>query len=103
MSPEAERLGRSLIRLTVDAPPTAGGDVAPRRGYRRVEWIEKALAPLREQIDPDRFQRLVFALAMVIGWEAIIVQRDICGLTAEQGQDLSVWAARALVQATLTE
>jgi AcrR family transcriptional regulator len=103
MSPEAERLGRSLIRLTVDAPPTTDGDVAPRRGYRRVEWIEKALAPLREQIDPDRFQRLVFALAMVIGWEAIIVQRDICGLTAEQGQDLSVWAARALVQATLTE
>ena len=103
MSPEAERLGRSLIRLTVDASPTTDGDVAPRRGYRRVEWIEKALAPLREQIDPDRFQRLVFALAMVIGWEAIIVQRDICGLTAEQGQDLSVWAARALVQATLTE
>jgi len=103
MSPEAERLGRSLIRLTVDAPPTTGGDVAPRRGYRRVEWIEKALAPLREQIDPDRFQRLVFALAMVVGWEALIVQRDICGLTAEQGQDLSAWAARALLQATLSD
>jgi len=103
MSPEAERLGRSLIRLTVDAPPNTDGDVSPRRGYRRVEWIEKALAPLREQIDPDRFQRLVFALAMVVGWEALIVQRDICGLTAEQGQDLSVWAARALLQATLSD
>jgi AcrR family transcriptional regulator len=103
MSPGAERLGRSLIRLTVDAPPNTDGDVSPRRGYRRVEWIERALAPLREQIDPDRFQRLVFALAMVIGWEALIVQRDICGLTAEQGQDLSAWAARALLQATLTE
>ena len=103
MSPEAERLGRSLIRLTVDAPPNTDGDVSPRRGYRRVEWIEKALAPLREQIDPDRFQRLVFALAMVVGWEALIVQRDICGLTAEQGQDLSAWAARALLQATLSD
>ena len=103
MSPEAERLGRSLIRLTVDAPPNADGEVSPRRGYRRVEWIEKALAPLREQIDPDRFQRLVFALAMVVGWEALIVQRDICGLTAEQGQDLSAWAARALLQATLSD
>src|SRR4029078_9987239 len=91
MSPEAERLGRSLIRLTVDAPPTTDGDVAPRRGYRRVEVIEKALAPLREQIDPDRFQRLVFALAMVIGWEAIIVQRDICGLTPQSRKDLSAW------------
>jgi len=103
MSPEAERLGRSLIRLTVDAPPNTDGEVSPRRGYRRVEWIEKALAPLREQIDPDRFQRLVFALAMVVGWEALIVQRDICGLTAEQGQDLSAWAARALLQATLSD
>jgi len=103
MSPEAERLGRSLIRLTVDAPPNTDGDVSPRRGYRRVEWIEKALAPLREQIDSDRFQRLVFALAMVVGWEALIVQRDICGLTAEQGQDLSAWAARALLQATLSD
>jgi len=103
MSPEAERLGRSLIRLTVDAPPNTDGDVSPRRGYRRVEWIEKALAPLREQIDPDRFQRLVFALAMVVGWEALIVQRDICGLNAEQGQDLSAWAARALLQATLSD
>ena len=103
MSPEAERLGRSLIRLTVDAPPNTDGDVSPRRGYRRVEWIEKALAPLREQIDPDQFQRLVFALAMVVGWEALIVQRDICGLNAEQGQDLSAWAARALLQATLSD
>jgi AcrR family transcriptional regulator len=103
MSPEAERLGRSLIRLTVDAPPNTDGDVSPRRGYRRVEWIEKALAPLREQIDPARFQRLVFALAMVVGWEALIVQRDICGLNAEQGQDLSAWAARALLQATLSD
>jgi len=103
MSPEAERLGRSIIRLTVDAPPSADGVVAPRRGYRRVEWIEKALAPLREQIDADRFERLVFALSMVVGWEALIVQRDICGLTPEQGEDLSVWAARALLQATLAE
>jgi AcrR family transcriptional regulator len=102
MSPEVERLGRSLIRLTVD-PPAADGELSPRRGYRRVEWIEKALAPLRDQIDDQRFQRLVFALTMVVGWEALIVQRDICGLTAEQGEDLSAWAARALLQATLAE
>jgi len=45
MSPEAERLGRSLIRLTVDAPPNTDGDVSPRRGYRRVEWNERAVEP----------------------------------------------------------
>jgi hypothetical protein len=45
----------------------------------------------------------VLALTMVVGWEALIVQRDICGLTTEQGEDLSAWAARALLQATLEE
>src|SRR3954451_16118065 len=103
MSPEVERLGRALIRLTVETTVNANDDISPRRGHRRVEWIEKALSPLREQIDAQRFERLVLALTMVVGWEALIVQRDICGLTTEQGEDLSAWAARALLQATLEE
>jgi AcrR family transcriptional regulator len=102
MSPEVERLGRSLIRLTVETPGT--DDVpAPRRGYRRIEWIETALAPVRDQLEDAEFNRLVCALSMVVGWEALIVQRDICGLTAEQGQEVSVWAARTLAQAALAE
>src|SRR5262249_30290152 len=44
VTPDVERLGRSLIRLTVDAPARAARDV-PRRGYRRVEWIESAVSP----------------------------------------------------------
>jgi AcrR family transcriptional regulator len=103
MSPEVERLGRSLIRLTVEADGTDEPPAAPRRGYRRMEWIETALAPLRDRLDQQRFERLVSALAMIVGWEALIVQRDICGLTREQGEELSVWAARALLDATLAE
>lgn len=101
VSPEVERLGRSLIRLTVESGPGAAGQ--PRRGYRRVEWIESALSPFRKQIGPARWRRLVDGLAMVIGWEALIVQRDICGLSASAGEELSVWAARALLQATLQD
>src|SRR4051812_6656020 len=59
MSPEVERLGRSLVRLTVEAEATDEPHVAPRRGYRRVEWIETALAPLRDRLDQPRFERLV--------------------------------------------
>ncbi|TGS14981.1 TetR/AcrR family transcriptional regulator [Mesorhizobium sp. M2E.F.Ca.ET.209.01.1.1] len=101
VSPEVERLGRSLIRLTVDGAPAEQG--VPRRGYRRIEWIEQALSPLRDRLEPDRWNRLVRALAMVIGWEALIVHRDICGLSAAEGEDLSVWAANALVKAALEE
>lgn len=99
VTPDVERLGRSLIRLTVDADAPA--ERAPRRGYRRVEWIEQALAPWRDRLDRSTWRRLVCALSMVVGWEALIVQRDVCGLSAAEGEDLSVWAARALVHAAL--
>jgi AcrR family transcriptional regulator len=101
VTPEVERLGRALIRLTVDAGPSDGG--MPRRGYRRIEWIESALSPWRARLDPVRWHRLVWALAMVVGWEALIAQRDVCGLTAPQGEELSVWVARTLLKETLRE
>jgi AcrR family transcriptional regulator len=107
MSPELERLGRSLIRLTVETGgregSREGSRTAPLRGYRRVEWIERALEPVRKQLDAKRYERLVSALAMVIGWEALIVQRDIRGLSPAAGEELSAWAARALLRATLEE
>jgi AcrR family transcriptional regulator len=103
VSPEIERLGRELIRLTVVAESPQDGAHGPRRGYRRVEWIEAALSPWREQLGAVRWRRLVSALAMIVGWEALIVQRDVCGLSAAEGEALSVWAAHALVAASLDE
>jgi AcrR family transcriptional regulator len=103
VTPEMERLGRSLVRLTVDARPGAAAKGMPRRGYRRIEWIESALAPWRNRMDPAQWRRLVCALAMVVGWEALIAQRDVCGLSAAEGEELSVWAARAIVHAALSE
>jgi AcrR family transcriptional regulator len=103
ITPAVERLGRTLIRLTVDAPGQTPRQDVPRRGYRRMEWIEAALAPWRERLTPAQWRRLVAALAMVVGWEALVVQRDVCGLSASEGEELSVWAARALLLATLQE
>jgi len=105
VSPEVEQLGRRLIRLTVEggATPDKIDSDMPRRGYRRVEWIESALAPWRTKLGAARWRRLVSALAMVVGWEALIVQRDVCGLTPSEGEELSVWAARAFLDATLRE
>src|SRR5437763_5021094 len=61
MSAETLSLGRSLIRLTV-APGDVADAPAPRRGYRRVAWIERALEPLRTQLDAAAFERLVSGL-----------------------------------------
>jgi AcrR family transcriptional regulator len=94
--------GRQLIRLTVDAPPAADA-ASPRRGYRRVAWLERALEPLRPGLAPETFERLVSALAMVVGWEALIVLGDVRGLDADEQLDVSLWSARALVRAALDE
>jgi AcrR family transcriptional regulator len=102
MSEETLPLGRSLIRLTVDAPRPDDG-TAPIRGYRRVGWIEHALSPLRDRLDAAAFERLVSAVAMVIGWEALIVLQDLRGLAVEQQVEVSLWAAQALIRAALDD
>jgi AcrR family transcriptional regulator len=96
---ESMPLGRRLIKLTVDAPPAEAG--GPRRGYRRIGWIELALAPVRERLVPDRFDRLVSGLAMVIGWEGFIVLTDVRGLTPEAAGEVVLDAALVLLDAAL--
>jgi AcrR family transcriptional regulator len=93
-------LGRKLIKLTVDAPPSGAG---PKRGYRRIGWIEQALEPVRPRLGPDRFEQLVSALAVVIGWEAFVVLFDVRGLTADQAREILTGAALTLLDAALAE
>jgi AcrR family transcriptional regulator len=101
-SDETLALGRSLVRLTVTAPASPSPE-APRRGYRRIAWIERALEPLRDRLDEAGFERLVSALAMVIGWEGLIVLQDVRGLPAAERLETSLWAARALLDAALRD
>jgi AcrR family transcriptional regulator len=99
MSEETLRHGRSMVRLTLAQPPAPG----QRRGHRRVGWIEQALQPLRDDLEPAAFDRLVSALAMVVGWEALIVLDDVRGLDADDRTQTSLWAARALIDAALQD
>jgi AcrR family transcriptional regulator len=96
---ETEQLGRTIIRLTVGASTSSTSETAPRRGYRRVEWIERALEPLRDTLAPDRFERLVSALTLMIGWEAMIVLQDTRGLSPSEAEEVCVWVARTLLAA----
>jgi AcrR family transcriptional regulator len=94
-------LGRSLIRLTVDTPANAP-DV-PKRGYRRIAWIERATEPLRADLTDAQYERLVSSLAMVIGWEAMIVLQDLRALPPDELRATMLSAARALIVAALNE
>jgi AcrR family transcriptional regulator len=101
-----EQLLRTMIRLTVSAPPPASSPETPpvrRRGYRRIDWIALALAPVKQKLGKRRYERLVSALAMCMGIEALIVLRDLRGLRESEAEEVSRWAARALLRASLEE
>ena len=102
-----EALLRTMIRLTV-GPFTAPVDeetaAAPlRRGYRRIEWIELALAPAKAALGKRRHRRLVEALTVCLGIDALVVLEDLCGLSAARAEAVSRWMAQALLAASLEE
>jgi len=98
---ETEQLGRTLIRLTAGADAGRDGEAPPRRGYRRVEWLEAALAPLRPQLGEEAFERLISALVLVSGWEPLMILRDVRCLDPAAVEELCAWAARALLHEAL--
>jgi AcrR family transcriptional regulator len=92
-------LGRRAVALTAASPPTDG----PRRGHRRVDWIERAVEPLRDRLSDEQYDRLVSSLCIVLGWEAMIVLQDIRGHARQREREVNSWAAQALVRAMLEE
>jgi AcrR family transcriptional regulator len=99
LSGETIHLGRELIRLTIGPNEPRHG--APRRGYRRVEWIERALECVWGKFTPQEYERLVSALSVVMGWEALIVLKDVRGLEEKEAEDVLAFATRAIVGAAL--
>jgi hypothetical protein len=106
---EQEAAFRTLLQLSLEAHTARGqkpeATEEQLRGGRRIGWIEEALAPLRHSFekDPATFRRLVAALSLCLGIEALVVLQDICDLEAAEAVEVSRWAAQALLQAGLRE
>jgi hypothetical protein len=95
-----ESLLRTVIHQTVLERTPAG---QPRRGTRRIDWLESAVEPLRTRLGAKACNRLVSALALCSGIEASLVLRDIRGLSERDAIDVSQWAARAMLRQSLIE
>jgi AcrR family transcriptional regulator len=95
---------RNAIRVYQDLwlGASAAGDDAPvvREG-RRTRWFETCLAPLRAQVGDEAVDRLVAALSLLAGGEAMVVMRDVCRLDDAEALAITDWAARTLVDATV--
>ena len=97
---------RTTMRLYLDQWLTAvaEGDEAPivREGRRR-RWFAESLAPLRDDLPKQDLDRLIAALSLTGGIEAISVLRDVCGLGRDEALAVTGWAARALLDAALAD
>lgn len=94
-----EQLLRQMIRFTIDRDQIEPG--VPLRPSRRLEYVEQALQPLATELSPEEYERLVHAMAVVIGIEAHVVLRDLCGLDDTEVLETERWAAQALLAAAL--
>ena len=95
-----EQLLRTMIHETVLTPGPGSG---PRRGTRRIDWIESAIKPLRSQLDTASYKRLVSALALCTGIESLLVMRDICGLSAKEATKVAQWMCQIIVRESVNE
>ena len=71
-----------------------------RRGQRH-EILKVAIAPLRARLAPADFDRLLKALAVVYGIEAMIILKDICGAGDRETKAVVHWMMDALLEASL--
>jgi hypothetical protein len=71
-----------------------------RRGQRR-EILKVAIAPLRARLAPRDFDRLLKALAVIYGIEAMIILKDICGAGDKETKAVVHWMMDALIDAAL--
>jgi AcrR family transcriptional regulator len=107
---DKEAAFRTMLRLSLEQAPQEeeqyGGESAPPprlRGGGRVRWIEKALAPVRGRLEEPDFRRLVAALSLCMGIEALVVLRDVCALEPSEAEEVLRWVARTLLRSSLAE
>ncbi len=95
---------RVMIRASLDENADPDGSRSqPPRGQRRLDWIRTALAPVRGRLAPDAYGRLVSSLAVCLGVDALMVLRDICGVTGEPAEALMIEMANTLLDQALSE
>jgi AcrR family transcriptional regulator len=104
---DKEAAFRTMLRLSLErtSEEEYGGESALSRlrGGGRVRWIEEALAPIQGRLEEPDFRRLVAALSLCMGIEALVVLRDVCALEPEEAEEVSRWAARTLLRCSLAE
>jgi AcrR family transcriptional regulator len=92
-----------LARLLDQTANATGVPAEPLRQNRRMDLIEAALSPVRNQFHNAVYRKLCAALALVFGTESMVVFRDVLQMDDPEASEVESWAVRVLAQAALAE
>ncbi len=90
-----------MIKQQVEA--AGKNEAIPLRQNRRGEFIEHALAPVRDQFDPVIYRNLCASLAVFIGTEPMIVFQDVIRIPEAESREAKAWAIRSLIERALED
>lgn len=93
---EHEATFRAAIRQSLEPSTEVPGDKTLGRGHRKA-LLARAVAT--SGLPARHSERLIQALSLTFGIEAMIVLKDICGLDDRGARDVATWAAQALLHA----
>ncbi len=74
-----------------------------KRGARRVKTLEMALSDNNSVLNEQELTLLINAATVLMGIEAMIVTRDVCGLSKQESTQTLRWALEKIVDACLAE
>ncbi|MES2539545.1 MAG: TetR/AcrR family transcriptional regulator [Pseudomonadota bacterium] len=97
---EHEATFRAAIRQSLEPSAEVPGDKTLGRGHRKA-LLARAVGD--SGLSPEQSERLVQALSLTFGIEAMIVLKDICGLDDRGARDVAMWGAQAMLQAALRD
>lgn len=97
---EQEIALRAMLRISLEEPMNEHPPLALRTG-RRIRWIEDALGPLRNTLEPQRYRRLVLQISATLGIEPLIWLVDIAHVERKEAGEILRASARDLLKAAL--
>lgn len=72
-----------------------------KRGARRIKTMELALANKKTPIDNSEIEKLKNIATVLMGIEALIVSKDVCGLNEQQSKETLKWGLEMLLKGIL--
>lgn len=97
-----EKEYRAMLRMSLERAPRSEQLLPLRTAFRR-EALMQALAPIQKELGGKRLERLVGALCMVMGIEALIVTNEVARIAPDQALGVKRWAADVMLAAALDE